>query len=190
MNKVQKSSSFILPILGISISKLYNNGLLNSYLGSVEYTGSSDWGELIFLEFNTSKLSSTFLSELRNSEHYNDEYDPTSNTVHIVFRIPEKYLETVVQPFLEGKYSKIDRNYVKQYFPPMVLTDSGGYLPSMNYKILTKDQGVANYWREFRGLDIPEDAEVWSRPEKEDEIYGYKESLIENTTQRSSVEVG
>lgn len=34
--------------------------------------------------------------------------------------IPEKYYETVIMPFLAGKYSEIDKEFVKDFIPKML----------------------------------------------------------------------
>lgn len=179
---IQKSISFIPPILeGLSIADLYKNGLSNSYMGSVVHSGENIWGEKFYLEFNTEELQEDFLEQLRQYKYYLGEYDPEPNKVHIVFNVPEKYKETVITPFLAGKYSQIDRNYVNAYFPRKILS-SMGWMPSVNYQILSKDPILLHYWKEERDIDIPIGSEVWSKPEKKDEIYGFIQEN-ENSTE-------
>ena len=42
---------------------------------------------------------------------------------------------------------------------------------STNYKILTKDPSLKEYWEERIGCSLPDDAEYWPKPEKDEEIF-------------------
>lgn len=42
MTKVQKSYSFVVPMLNISSNSIRKNGFVNSYLGDRFYTGTND----------------------------------------------------------------------------------------------------------------------------------------------------
>ena len=100
---------------------------------------------------------------------YKEEYNLDEERILFVFNIPSKWKETVVEPFLQGKYSEIDREYVKRYFPESVYK-SGNKEPSVNYMILNKDELLKNYWENMLDVDLDEDAEVWSKVDLEREI--------------------
>ena len=68
-----KSQSFILPCLGLSTYDLDRNGFKECYLGDFNVTSTDDWGDNIFLLFDTSKLSDEFLTILKESEQYSYE---------------------------------------------------------------------------------------------------------------------
>ena len=114
-----------------------------------------------------------------------------------IFSISDKDKESIIKPFLNGKYSEIDRDYVAKNFPQKeyVGKNSHGrpiYKDLINYKILNKDQGLRDWWEEKYGLALPENAEVWSRPEPKDEIMFYpddNEVVPENKPAASSPDV-
>lgn len=72
---------------------------------------------------------------------------------------------------MEGKYSEIDRDYVKTNFPKYNSNAS----ESINYKILTKSKELKEYWETILDVELDSDAEVWSIPELKDEIKYYAE---------------
>lgn len=164
----QKSASFILPTLGLDYSVLKRNGFQTTYLGDARL---SDWrstlGEKLYVELD-STCSSTYLKELTKHPQYSNLRMDGDNYL-IEFDIPKKWKETVVDKFIEGKYSEIDRDYVKTYFPKYTSTAS----ESMNYKILTKSEELKEYWETILDVELDQDAEVWSIPELEDEIKNY-----------------
>ena len=91
------------------------------------------------------------------------------------FSISDDFKVQVMRPFINGQYSKIDKNYVKTYFSSYVFHETGTK-PSVNWQILTKDAELKKYWENKIGVTFIEDMEVWSRPEKKEEIYGYQSS--------------
>jgi hypothetical protein len=98
-------------------------------------------------------------------------YMTPKSTLMFRFSLSPGARENIVKPFLDGKYSKIDRDYVKEHFNKLV---SGGSQLSTNWMILNKHESLRKYWEEQIGTTLPQDAEVWSRPEKIDEIYNYE----------------
>ena len=96
---------------------------------------------------------------------------------------------TIIVPFLKGKYSEIDRDYVTKYFKQQEFVgyDSWGYpqyRELINYKVLTKSPDLKEYWEKRLDVELDPDAEVWSRPEEENEILNYpitwKLGLVDN----------
>lgn len=177
MKAPQKSSSFILPYLNVDYNTNISNGFKNTFLGDPEFTGTSEWGDYIFVEYDSSKLSASFTELLRSKGTYVDEYDPDKSTTIFVFDLSE-IKDSVVKPFLEGKYSKISRKYVKKFFSPEQWSPSG-WRKSNNWMILNKDPQLREYWEQTLDVVLPEDAEVWSRPEKEEEVKNYTHEVSE-----------
>ena len=95
-----------------------------------------------------------------------------------MFKVPEEY-EGIVKQFLKGKYSRIDRDYVAENFPKIEIID-GNYYYTNNWKILTQHESLKRYWEAEIDAELPEDAEVWSRPIKNDEIRSFDKFLKEN----------
>jgi len=90
-----------------------------------------------------------------------------------VFTISEEDREKVVKPFMEGKYSQIDRAYVDKYFPAIPSHKLYG-----NRLVLDRSKVFKQMWEEKIGVELPEDAEVWSRPTPQNETY-YGDKLSE-----------
>ena len=90
--------------------------------------------------------------------------------------------ETIIMPFVKGKYSQINRTYVKENFPEKELIgmDVFGrqqFRKLTNWKILNRDESLKDWWEEKLAVSLPEGAEVWSRPEKAQEIFKYYEEV-------------
>lgn len=172
---MQKSTSFILPMMNFSSNIVYN--LSKTYLGNVAYEGTDNWGDYLYIEFSREDLLDSITKELRDHDQYIVEFDE-DNSVFFVYKFTDKQKIDIVEPFLDGKYSKISRSYVAKYFPKF--TKYGTV--SNNWRILIKDEwerphyipSLKAMWEEKIGTSLPENAEVWSRPMKRDEIYNYE----------------
>ena len=92
----------------------------------------------------------------------------------ITLSLPEYHKENIIQPFLKGKYSEIDKTYVTDHYKPFIFQNAGKTL-SRNWMILNKHPLIKKEWEDILGMELPKEAEVWSRPIKNDEIYAWKE---------------
>lgn len=174
---MQKSHSFIFPMMNFNNQKLHNN-IVTTYLGHVEYEGLDSWGNYFYIEYNPLELNEGALKELRKHPQYITELDTEEGTLIFVYKLTRFQKSEIIKPFLEGKYSEINRDYVKAHFTREV---NGNY--SMNWRILHKDavslpahvepKSLRDYWQSRIGIPLPPNAEVWSKPEKADEIWGY-----------------
>lgn len=180
---MQKSKSFILPILGLPS---FFNGIVDTYLGNIYYEGEESWGNYLYLCLDPQEVSKPIGSALRNHPQFKEEFHE-DEFVFFVFDLTETQKQNIVEPFLEGKYSKIDREYVARSFPKYTAVGT----ISTNWRILVRDDWekpnnilpLKDYWEgkinnpEHKkyglSVSIPDDAEVWSRPLKKDEVYGY-----------------
>ena len=172
---MQKSTSFLVPMMNFSGS-VYPS-LIGSYIGNVEYEGDADWGNYLYLEYEYDKNKQYIYNEIREHAQFIDELHD-DNSIIFILKFTDKQRETIVNPFKEGKYSKIDRNYVAKYFPKY---NREGRV-SNNWRILMKDEwdrpnyiiSLRDYWEGRIGIPIPVDAEVWDRPMKREEVRGYE----------------
>ncbi|MBP7007067.1 MAG: hypothetical protein KBB16_03340 [Candidatus Pacebacteria bacterium] len=117
----------------------------------------------------------------RISDSSIESYKVDSNTTGYILELSDNDRENIVKPFIEGKYSQIDREYVKTNFPEkeFIGFDVFGkaqYKKLINYKILTKSKELHNWWEERLGCPLPPDAEVWSIPDLKQEVYLYEEN--------------
>lgn len=183
----QLSTSFLLPVL--QFPPLVLRSYTKTYIGNVNYEGNNIWGNFLYLQITKELLDDILLSTLRNHEQYKTELDE-EDFVLFVFEFTPMQRLSIVMPFIMGKYSEIDRNYVNKNFPKEI---SGSV--SFNWRILHKDEwdkpakymSLREYWFRRIGSPIPEEGEVWPKPKMEDEIYDFynevlKEELAEGTT--------
>lgn len=177
-----KTTSFVRHLINIPYSILIKYGFKDAYLGNYNET-QDEWGKNIYFVFDISKVSLEARKEFMNfSEFISVELD--ADNLIFKFEIKEDDYYTVVMPFLHGQYSKICRQYVVKNF---VRTIPETKKVSNNWKVLTKSPDLRKYWEGRIGVEFTEDMEVWSRPEKEDEIYGYPKSDSELAPEAGSV---
>ena len=113
------------------------------------------------------------MKEFQSSEQFESLSKHKDHTV-FKFTFSPELRETVVKPFLNGKYSLINRQFVDDYHPRHIGISLARNPSNL---ILTRDESLRNTLETELGVRLPEDAEVYSRPEKENEIYGYSEFL-------------
>lgn len=172
---IQKSQSFILPMM--TFNPDINKVLINTYLGNTEYEGENSWGKYMYIEFNHENLNEVL--QLKTHPQYLTHFHSSvNNNIFFVFEITTNQRK-IVDPFLEGKYSKIDRDYVNKYF-----VQYNNQNISLNWRILHKDENwdrpssimsLRDYWFSRIGIELPPNAELWSRPKMEDEIFNFLE---------------
>ncbi len=175
-----KTTSFITPILKIPSSFLASNGFLNSYLGYYLKTGDT-WGECIYLSFEESKLTEHMVSYLMKHEQFLSSM-VDGNTRIFEFRVTESTQDAIVKPFLEGKYSKVDKDYVNNNFPKLTFSN-GSMTLNPKWKVFYKHPDWAKYWEQRIGITFNDNMEVWSKPLKQEEIYGFPEQVSELDTE-------
>lgn len=157
-----KTTTFVLPTLDIPSDKLKEMRFLNSYLG---YKTDNFETDKIYLRFPSSP------EELKQHKFFVQEIQ-LDEGVLLVFNIPDEYVKSVIEPFIKGKYSEIDKEYVKKHFPRYYII---GVKPVRNpdRQILDK----CDKWRQWLSseldIEIPEDQEVWDKPTPETEVLEY-----------------
>ena len=157
---------FLLPML--ELNNEIKSNVIMTYIGNYEFEGTDDWGNYLYLEVDN-LINENNIELLRKHKWYVGEYDPTNVSIMFIFQPSEDIRREVVKPFYEGKYSQISKSYVNKYFN----TQSNLGLKPLQWKICNRNSSMKLYWEERIGVTLPEDAEVWSRPKKQDEIYGY-----------------
>ncbi|RTL05533.1 hypothetical protein EKK58_07730 [Candidatus Dependentiae bacterium] len=177
-----KTTSFIRPIIDIPYQLLLNNGFQDSYLGMYSKT-QDEWGKSIYFSFKIEMISEYLRKLLLNVPEF-VSITIDKNLLIFEFEINTEDYEKIIVPFLDGKYSKVCRDFVKKNFPRVLLNPRR---VSNNWKVFNKHEDLKKYWEERIGVEFTEDMEVWSRPEKEDEIYGYPKSDTELAPEAGSI---
>ena len=172
---MQLSKAFLLWILEVKDPELYSS-VTETYIGNSEFEGNNNWGDYFYVVLKNG-YTSGLLNKMRSSKMYHTEMDPDEGHTMFVYKIIDYYKSRVVIPFMEGKYSQIDRDYVAKNFQARV---AGGL--STNWRILHKEDGLRAYWESRIGKDLPEDCEVWNKAKKEHEVYKYVAPIEVRTT--------
>lgn len=170
------SGSILIWTLDAMPAEFYQK-LEDTYLGNVEWEGEDSWGNYYYV-VSTQDYSNILLTKIRNHPMYVDSYFDNEGRQIVVFKFTEEQKEKIVNPFIVGRYSEIDREYVAKNFKK-----SSGRGVSTNWQILNKDKALREHWERelnvtpYIRIYIPEDAEVWSKIKKENEILGYETFL-------------
>lgn len=138
----------------------------NAYLGDYEYT-KDEYGENLFLLYPTDTLSEDLIKKLEAHPQFVTTYVPTDGKTMFVYKFDEHTKDKVVKPVIEGKYSKVDRDYVESNYPL-----SSSKLVT-NRMVFDKHERLKQMWEDRIGTTLPDDAEVWSKFRIQDEIYRY-----------------
>ncbi len=166
------SSKFLTPLLDLkSPEPVYGEAFKDTYLGMEGF--GCEYGKCFFFLYDDS-VSPTLLAHFESHPLYLETIRPKEGEIMVAFKIPEERYTTIVKPFLEGKYSHIDRIYVEAKFPK----DPTGKL-RLNRRILDKDPVLRKEWSRKIGIELPPDAEVWSKAKEADETYGYSKENLE-----------
>ena len=144
------SASFVLPMLKIPYVYKF---LVNTYCGDINFT-EGELGEYFFVHLNK-KID-------LNHEQLVCVYEENGLFVY-VFKTTLLQREKILDKFFRGEYSKIDREYVLENFQPSET--------STNYLVLTKSDKLRAHWEARIGQPLPEEAEVWSKPNLEQEVF-------------------
>jgi hypothetical protein len=165
---------FLAPCLGLDRNHLMDFNLVNAYLG--DHTTQYQYENCIFLLFKSDKYNSKFnayIESLEEHPYYVDTYDTVGDgNLMVVFEIPKEYY-LVLQLFKLGKYSEFPEDYRERFFSKY--DTLGGY--TQRWKIFMKHEDLRVAQSKKIGIDLPPDAEVWSRPVPEEEIYKFNRHI-------------
>lgn len=166
MVEMTKTACFLTPILEMNLSP-YADSYIGTYLGDASQEGEPIWGEEIYLVY--SKKPDELDAYLRSLPSFKRSYTSMVGDVLYAFGISEEMKEKVVKPFMEGKYSAVDRSYVEKNFPASPTHKLYG-----NRLVFDRSPILRKMWEEKIGVELDEEAEVWSKPKPELETYGFK----------------
>jgi len=153
-----KSSIFITPMLG-GEKKLwfYNQLLINTFIG---IKGELEDKIVLLYRWSGDILFDKFQKTVRKFKSFYDMRNIDENHVLIIFDVPKKQKRNF-ELFKEGKYSKFNRNYklkILEYHKMNVDNVIGQIL----FKTIGRKRALENKI----GMDLPDDAELYSIPEK------------------------
>lgn len=182
--KYNRTSRFLLPSLRLNEEALIKMGLVNVYLCDHEYDIRWDLEGCLYLLFKPVKLDREFeeyCELMRQLPCYKDEYDVDKGVI-FVCEIPKQY-QNILPTFKQGKYSEIDKKYVKECIPQLI----GGKL-SKRWKIFYRDKSILEELGKELGLTEKEAdeyiLEVEDRPYAQDEIFRYNPEITVDLEKR------
>lgn len=113
-------------------------------------------------------LPETLAEYLKSTKYFVETYSHLKGHTTFVFKLTDEVTAGVIPAFLDGKYSEIDRSYVNKHFP-----DNPAHRLYGNRLVLIKHPAKRSFWESRIGVSLPPDAEVFPRPTKKSEIYGF-----------------
>ncbi len=167
-DKITYTTLFLVPILGINEGYLKRFNFINGYLNDVNH--EVEYENCIYLVFKPVNLTEFELfvkaEKKRMKNYFVEDYDCGYGFVVIVYKVPDPFLKDY-KLFLEGKYSKVSKEFMK-LFPEIKSTvDEEGLERvdhSLYFHVFNKSLALRNYWEEKLGIDMEEDSEVLSIP--------------------------
>lgn len=144
---------------------LYGPDYVNSYMGMPGF----EYGKFFVLLYKHT-LSERVSSLLMSSTLYVTSLCPKEGELLFVFKVPDETYRKVFQPFIKGKYSEVDRSYVELHFP----NDPASKLYG-NRLVFDKSPIMRAKWEEALDVTLPDEAEVWSKPKRENEYYEFNQ---------------
>ena len=144
---------------------------LSTYSGDVHREEYANWeaGDFVLLEYSEN-LPENLVEHFQKHPAFVEMYEPQKGKRIFVFNLPKEVKQTYTTKVLAGKYSEADKKVVEKYFP-----NDPNHTLYGNRLVFDKSDQWRIYW-ENRGVSIPEDAEVYSRPLPKNEQYGYVKS--------------
>jgi hypothetical protein len=168
-----KTTYFILPVLDLqgSFKEIKKDGFIDSYLGWTKHLENA-YGQYIYVLFDKNLIPASRLQELDNHNALIDK-KLMDDVIVYIFSMNNDFKKDVIEPFIQGKYSQIDRKFVQQAHPTHISEDTLSYGKNKARLVLDKSPEIREEWEEQLGVKLPTNAEVWSIPSKEDEILDY-----------------
>ena len=168
MRKANLSSYFLTPMLNLKATVSQNvfesPHFEDTYLRDRTFE-NEELGEHFYFLFKDN-LPEDMVKNFERHPLFTEKYSPEEGKVMFKFKVPEKYIETVVKPFLQGKYSRVDKDFVDEFFPNDPHSKSYG-----NRLVFEKHPQIRAIVEEKIGMALPDDAEVWDRPLESNETY-------------------
>lgn len=151
----------MLPLLGKTHS-WYGDSLLGVFLGDDNQPELDAEGRLFLLISNV-KSGENLILNLRAQPNFVIDYKINDFETMVVMQITPKFL-TDYRKFIIGKYSHLSDEAKK------LITDNS-VENGTNVKILRRDKELRERWEERIGVTLPEEAEVYPKPEPENERF-------------------
>jgi hypothetical protein len=177
-----KTTLFLLPLVdGLHIKHRVVPKLINAYLGK----NDQEIGKYIYLLF--SDLSLAEEKELSNVHNFISCQTLENNFTLFKYGLEKEIKETVIDPFLEGKYSEIDRDFLNKSHQLWVYDfRKRRFIKNEIYQICIKDKFYKEYLEKILDVTIDTDAELGTIPNCEEELFSHSIFTQYVTTKKAS----
>ncbi|MGL5079141.1 MAG: hypothetical protein ACRDBG_25355 [Waterburya sp.] len=161
---MNKSFSFVSQMFRLSEHGLNSSeaGFVDTYLMGIHPEAGFS-GRLYILYKETPKIERV-LSIAKEHERFDTFFCVGKHHVVVALKYSEEEIEKIVKPFMLGKYSRVDREYVDKYFP--LIRSHALY---DNRRVFDRCPAIKAYWEGAILMVLPSDAEVWSKMKTENE---------------------
>lgn len=172
-DKKNCTTIFLLPSIGHTRQKLLLYGFIAAFLDDVNH--AVHYENSLYLLFKPERLKDFQLflqKEYKENPLIMEDYDYRGGFVVVVYKINEKFLPDF-QLFLEGKYSKFSKEYVKLFPSRIPVTRKDGSKEvtySLQHRLFNRTKDIRDLWEKRIGQPIPENMELWSIPDMSKEV--------------------
>lgn len=162
-----KSTYFLLPLTGVDKS-LISPFLNNCYIQDIDLGNEKLQLELeteylfVLLDIEDSTEFREAEKALQGNDNFKLAYNVSETNCMYVFTIPAEY-SADVKTFLNGAYSDMSTAAKAKIL--------NGRTNNTLYKVFTKDSSLKKHWEYKTGEDLPNDAEVWPKPNLDEEMF-------------------
>lgn len=174
-NKKTITSIFIMPTLGHNFPYLKSLGYIAAY--AKDSSQDYQYDDAIYALFKPSNIEvfNTFLEkEYNRTNLLIEDYNLDKDHIVLVYKQLSRF-KNDYDLIKQGKYSKTSKEF-KELFPKYVYLYENGITKeetSIQHKIFNKSKDLIDYWREKVGTDLPEDQELWTTYEIENETLNF-----------------
>lgn len=163
-----KTTSYLAAMLEYPLNGFFKDcGFINCYLGDHSFPEVHQ--NCIYVRLKPKEITETVIRHLKEARTHKDyvrDYDLPYGEIMYVFKLDEKF-ENDIRMFKQGKYSKINREFVEKNFAK----------DSKRYKVLTKNSEYKNSLAELYRVNDNYIEELDSIPNPEKEIFRFNETV-------------
>lgn len=160
------SAIFVAPLLELTYpSTLYTSDFVDTYLKKDE----EDPGKFIYYLYERT-VDPKIVSYFEAHKSFVERQDTEDGKILLKMRVDDEAFEKVMKPFLAGKYSQVDKDYVEKYFSTPAKRTAR--------MIFDRDPSLRDQLERDLDVRLPHDAEVYSKVDIKQETYGSHELLL------------
>jgi len=173
IKNLNRTTIYLLPIL--ELPSILKKSQIRAFIGN--YSEPRDLiGKFIYVLFR--RLSQEDLEILENTSRFvSATRYPDGDLAK--FYLTKKEINEIVKPFMAGKYSEINKDYIKEKFNRFI-TVNNAIVRNPVHSVVFKSKQYRERLEQRLAIKLPESAELDSIPKLEQEIYLFNENSANN----------